>query len=133
MINSNNTYAILNPNIFQDVANMVDILRFQTAIEWKAENFLRDTFSKREVIRYGGRILAVADTFDAMTSDRPYQVAMKEEEVVDLIKTWSGTRFDPFVSEAFVRAFQKNKIKGIKTKERDEQDLVKLNARPHIA
>jgi hypothetical protein len=60
MINSNNTYAILNPNIFQDVANMVDILRFQTAIEWKAENFLRDTFSKREVIRYGGRILAVA-------------------------------------------------------------------------
>ena len=38
---------------------MVDVLRFQVAIEWKAENFLRNTFSEREVIRCGGRMLAV--------------------------------------------------------------------------
>lgn len=51
------------------------------------------------------RIVAVADTFDAMTTTRPYQKAMQLEYVVSRIKSFSGTRFDPVVVSALDKAF----------------------------
>lgn len=48
------------------------------------------------------RIIAVADAFDAMTSDRAYRQAMPLERAIDLIKEGSGTQFDPVVVEAFL-------------------------------
>ena len=52
-----------------------------------------------------GRIVAVADTFDAMTSSRPYQETLTHEEARDLIIGWSGIRYDPLVVEAFAAVF----------------------------
>ena len=43
------------------------------------------------------RIVAIADTFDAMTTNRPYQKAMELGYVVEKIKSFAGTRFDPRV------------------------------------
>lgn len=50
-----------------------------------------------------GRLLALADVFDALTSDRPYHVGMKFEDALDLIRRDSGTHFDPEMAEVFVR------------------------------
>ena len=50
------------------------------------------------------RIVTVADTFDAMTTTRPYQKAMEIGYVVERIKSFSGVRYDPVVVEAFLRA-----------------------------
>jgi response regulator RpfG family c-di-GMP phosphodiesterase len=58
---------------------------------------------KGEQIPLGARIIAVADTFDAMTSDRPYHKAALMEEAIAEIKRCSGTQFDPKVVEAFLR------------------------------
>jgi len=52
------------------------------------------------------RIVSVADTFDAMTTTRPYQKAMQLEYVVSRIKSFSGTRFDPEVVTALANAFE---------------------------
>ncbi|MBN1878588.1 HD-GYP domain-containing protein [bacterium] len=52
-----------------------------------------------------GRIVAVADTFDAMTSSRPYQETLTHEEARDLIIGWSGIRYDPVVVQAFIDDF----------------------------
>jgi putative two-component system response regulator len=49
------------------------------------------------------RILAVADAFDAMTSDRPYRPAMSIAEAIDEIKRYSGTQFDPDVVTALLK------------------------------
>jgi putative nucleotidyltransferase with HDIG domain len=49
------------------------------------------------------RILAVADAFDAMTSDRPYRKMKSREEAVEEIVKCSGTQFDPDVVAAFLR------------------------------
>jgi putative nucleotidyltransferase with HDIG domain len=87
---------------------------------------------KGEKIPLPARIIAVSDTFDAMTSDRPYQVAMDDEEVVALIQSWAGTRFDPEVCKAFVKAYQKNRIKGIKRREAETQVCSKITVRPHM-
>lgn len=49
------------------------------------------------------RICALADAFEAMTSDRPYRKAMTVEEAVEEIKRNKGTQFDPSVVEAFLK------------------------------
>ncbi|MGD9343338.1 MAG: HD domain-containing phosphohydrolase, partial [Desulfuromonadales bacterium] len=52
--------------------------------------------------RIEGKILAVCDTFDAMTSDRPYRKALSDEIAIQEIKDHSGTQFDPRVAAAFI-------------------------------
>ena len=49
------------------------------------------------------RILFVADTFDAMTSDRPYRKGLPADVSIDEIIRCSGTQFDPLIVEVFVR------------------------------
>lgn len=48
------------------------------------------------------RILAIADTFDAMTSDRPYRSALTREVALQEIRDHAGSQFDPHVAEAFL-------------------------------
>jgi HD-GYP domain-containing protein (c-di-GMP phosphodiesterase class II) len=56
------------------------------------------------------RIISIADTFDAMTTNRPYQKAMDLSYVVDKIKSFAGSRFDPRVVDAFVQAVKRGDI-----------------------
>ncbi len=56
------------------------------------------------------RIVAVADTYDAMTTDRPYRKAMEKEGAIEELKRCSGTQLDKEVVEAFVQAFQRGEI-----------------------
>lgn len=60
---------------------------------------------KGEEIPLGARILTVADSFEAMISDRPYRKALDIGEAVEEIVINSGTQFDPVVVEAFVAVF----------------------------
>lgn len=53
-------------------------------------------------IPIGARIIAVADAFDAMTSDRPYRKAMSTDEAIEELKKCSGSQFDPKVVKAFL-------------------------------
>jgi len=52
--------------------------------------------------RLEGKILAVCDTYDAMTSDRPYRKALSHEIAMREISDHSGTQFDPEVASAFI-------------------------------
>jgi HD-GYP domain-containing protein (c-di-GMP phosphodiesterase class II) len=63
-----------------------------------------------EQIPMQARIVAIADTFDAMTTNRPYQKAMEVGYVVEKIKSFAGTRFDPRVVDAFVAAVKRGDI-----------------------
>ena len=63
-----------------------------------------------EEIPMQARIVAIADTFDAMTTNRPYQKAMEINYVVEKIKSFAGTRFDPRVVDAFVNAVKRGDI-----------------------
>jgi putative two-component system response regulator len=57
-----------------------------------------------EAIPLESRIVAVADVFDALISDRPYRLARPEEEVLSIMAGTVGSHFDPAVHAAFVRA-----------------------------
>jgi len=49
------------------------------------------------------RILAIADTYDAMTSNRSYRTGLSHETAVEEIKRCAGSQFDPEIVEAFLR------------------------------
>ncbi len=63
-----------------------------------------------EDIPMQARIVAIADTFDAMTTNRPYQKAMELNYVVEKIMSFAGTRFDPVVLDAFSKAVRSGEI-----------------------
>jgi diguanylate cyclase (GGDEF)-like protein len=54
-----------------------------------------------EAIPLGARIVAVADAFDAMTSDRPYRAAISHAEALAELRRCAGSQFDPAVVDAF--------------------------------
>lgn len=53
------------------------------------------------------RILSLVDAFDAMTHDRPYRKAMKNEKALNEILRCRGTQFDPRLSDEFIRFIKK--------------------------
>lgn len=62
-----------------------------------------DPKKQGDKIPIGARIIAVADAYDAMTSDRPYRKAMSHDEAVAELNRCSGTQFDPSMVSAFLR------------------------------
>lgn len=64
---------------------------------------------KDKNIHIGARIIAVADAFDAMTSDRPYRKAMSEEEAISELKINAGKQFDPAVVNAFLKVLSEKR------------------------
>jgi HD-GYP domain-containing protein (c-di-GMP phosphodiesterase class II) len=56
------------------------------------------------------KIIAVADAFDAMTTDRPYRRALKWETAIDNLRRGSGEQFDGEVVKAFIRSYQSGDI-----------------------
>lgn len=64
-------------------------------------------------IPLGSRIMAVADTYDAMTSDRPYRKGLDKKIAFDEISNCAGSQFDPEIVHAFIHAFEEGKISSL--------------------
>ena len=62
---------------------------------------------KHEEIPIEGRILAVADTFDAIVSDRPYRRGASHEKAIDEIRINRGLQFDPDIADVFLKIYEK--------------------------
>ncbi|MEO0129853.1 MAG: HD domain-containing phosphohydrolase [candidate division WOR-3 bacterium] len=62
---------------------------------------------KGDKIPLGARIIAIADSFDAMTSDRPYRPRMETTVALSEIKKNRKTQFDPKLAELFIKTFER--------------------------
>lgn len=62
-----------------------------------------------EEIPMGARIVALADVFQALVSDRPYRKAFSRKEAIKIIEEGSGTQFDPGVVAVFLEILRNNK------------------------
>lgn len=60
-------------------------------------------------IPYLARILTVVDSFDAMTSNRPYNVRKTYNEAIEELVKCSGTQFDPNIAEVFIEVIKENR------------------------
>lgn len=63
-----------------------------------------------EKIPLEARVLAVADVYDSLTSDRPYRKAMSPYDAKDIIEKGSSTDFDPKVVKVFLKAFSRGEL-----------------------
>ena len=77
---------------------------------------------KGKDIRLGARILAVADVFDALESDRPYRQGMDLERAIGIIKENSGSQFDPEIVKIFLQVIKVD-TEGNEKKDRGHQVL----------
>jgi HD-GYP domain-containing protein (c-di-GMP phosphodiesterase class II) len=78
------------------------------------------------------RIVSVADTFDAMTTERPYQRAMDLEAALTRLKSFVGTRYDARVVAAFVAACEAGKIRPGVTRVNRRQSDRRNNSLPAL-
>lgn len=59
---------------------------------------------KGQSIPFGSRIIAVADAYSAMTSDRPYRKAMPVDKALEIMQSEAGSKWDPVVINALADA-----------------------------
>ncbi len=76
-----------------------------------------------------GRLLAVADTFDAIMSDRPYRKGGSLAKAISELQNFSGRQFDPALVEVFIEVIRQGKINFVEMYGRPE-DINQLNAAP---
>ena len=69
--------------------------------KWDGSGYPRGL--KGNQIPLAARIFAVADVWDALTSDRPYRKAWSKDKALEFIQEQSGKQFDPGVVSVFVR------------------------------
>jgi len=71
-----------------------------------------------------GRIVAIADVFDALTSTRPYKIAWEFDKAWDFVAAGRGTHFDPVCTDAFLG--RRAAVVAIKEQFRDQEEEVRL-------
>ena len=71
--------------------------------KWNGEGYPNGL--KGEEIPLAGRVTALADVYDALTSERPYKQAWSVEKTIDFIKQQSGLHFDPRLVKIFLEIF----------------------------
>ena len=84
--------------------NLAYIVAYQHHEKWNGEGYPQGL--KGESIDINARIVAVADVFDALTSDRPYRKAWDTDRTISYINNESGIHFDPRVVLAFNKSIK---------------------------
>ncbi|OGO18441.1 MAG: hypothetical protein A2Z02_01425 [Chloroflexi bacterium RBG_16_48_7] len=94
------THVHVGPSIVEPIVNgeIIEIIRHHHD-RYNGGGLGQDL--QGEEIPIGARIVAVADTFDAITSDRPYRAGRSMDEAIFEIKRSSRTQLDPQIVEAF--------------------------------
>ncbi|HQG40837.1 MAG TPA: HD domain-containing phosphohydrolase, partial [Spirochaetales bacterium] len=93
--------AILSPLRFLHDAQ--DIVRYHHE-RWDGTGYPEGLTGKK--IPLLARIIAIADSYDAMTSDRPYRKAMPIEAALEEIRAGAGTQFDPELANLFIEVIK---------------------------
>jgi putative two-component system response regulator len=75
-----------------------------------------------------GRVVAVADVFDALTHERPYMPAWSVKQAIARIQRSSGTQFDPRVVEAFLAVYEQTLLTSAPAPARDSSGAARRPA-----
>lgn len=99
-----------HPEMGVNILSSIDFLEgVLPIIKHHHEKFIGNGYPdqlKGEDIPFGARIIAVADTYDAMTSDRPYRRKLSHDAAVEEIVRCKGFQFDNIIVDAFMEIVQ---------------------------
>jgi putative two-component system response regulator len=104
------THCVIGPSIVQPLVNekIIEIIKHHHD-SYDGNGLKQKAIG--EAIPLGARILAIADSFDAMTSDRPYRSSMPVNQAIAEIIRCAGTQFDPVVVKSFLKTPIVNSLK----------------------
>jgi putative nucleotidyltransferase with HDIG domain len=97
-------HPLVGEDILEHIEQMKKVRKIMRAHHEKWDGTGYPDGLRGEDIPVHARIIAIADTFDAITTDRPYRRAADWKTAVDEIKRCSGSEYDPALVEAFIRA-----------------------------
>ena len=100
-------HPVKGEEILKPISQLKDILPIIRSHHERIDGMGYPDGLKNGDIPFLARIIAVADTFDSMTSDRPYRPKASKKDAISELKRYSGTQFDPEVVEAFSNTITK--------------------------
>lgn len=106
------THAIIGPNLVKPFVND----RVVQIISHHHDHFDGgglDQKIKGKDIPLGARIIAIADAYQAMISDRPYRKALSKLDAIEEIQWYSGTQFDPIVANAMINIIKQQQLQQV--------------------
>jgi len=103
-------HPLVGEDILEHIEQMKKVRKIMRAHHEKWDGTGYPDGLKGDDIPVHARIIAVADTFDAITTDRPYRKAADWKTAVEEIKRCSGRDYDPELVEAFIRACESGDI-----------------------
>ncbi len=98
------SHSNVGVNLLMNINFLSEVVPYVTYQKEKYDGTGSPEGLKGKSIPFGSRIIAVADAYTAMTSDRPYRKAMTVAEAVSILKEESGTKWDPVVVEALEKS-----------------------------
>jgi putative nucleotidyltransferase with HDIG domain len=103
------THAVVGPNLVKPFVNdrVVDIISHHHD---HYDGSGLDQKIRGKDIPVGARIVAVADAYQAMTSDRPYRRAMSKHDAMEELVWYSGTQFDPIIANILINRIKQQHI-----------------------
>ncbi len=103
-------HPIIGAQLLRPLSSMKDVIPvvLNHHERWDGKGYPYGT--KATSIPLSARIVAVADSYDAMTSDRPYRKALPVQKAREELLTCAGSQFDPVVAAAFVKMIDKGLV-----------------------
>lgn len=102
------THTVVVQNILAPLSSMDDVLLAASSHHERWDGTGYPWGLREEEIPLLGRIIAVADVYDALTSDRPYRAGMPRDKALDIIAQGRGTHFCPAIVDAFLAYMDKS-------------------------
>lgn len=88
-------------NSSSDLLRLAETIALTHHEKWNGQGYPAGL--KGDEIPLSGRIVAVCDVFDALTSERPYKKAWEVDRALEVLRSDSGTHFDPACVQAFLK------------------------------
>lgn len=101
------SHAIQGYNILKNVKSFEEVAKIVRSHHERFDGKGYPYGLKGQAIPLSGRIMAIADVYDALISNRVYRKAMSQEETCKIIREGNGTQFDPLIIEAFKNVKEK--------------------------
>ena len=101
------SHAIQGYNILKNVKSFEEVAKIVRSHHERFDGKGYPYGLKGQAIPLSGRIMAIADVYDALISNRVYRKAMSQEETCKIIREGKGTQFDPLIIEAFKNVKEK--------------------------
>ena len=109
-------HALIGSNAIKSIGKLKDIRRIIKYHHERYDGNMEGKYAaytgevKGEEIPIEARIITLVDSYDAMTSDRPYRKAMDKEKALKIVREESGKQFDPKCVEAFIKFLKEANI-----------------------